>query len=256
MTPARAVLLLLALALAASGPAPGQTAVATAPATDPAPAHREVQVQLNMERKLLALDLVSYREARTREQSIRTKAQQTSERMDQALKGDSLALGTLEALHDELVADQAAAAITSQRVELQLQRLEDRLRRIAFLEGEVGARTAADPVSGRWQVQILPQNATAAFDLRLDGAVVAGRYQIAGGSSGSFRGTYSSNRLRLERIDARGGFDATFEGTVDPATRRIRGTWTAHDLASGQPARGDWSGVRTGDTPANSEGEP
>ncbi|HEX2643136.1 MAG TPA: hypothetical protein VHU81_09100 [Thermoanaerobaculia bacterium] len=253
MPPVR-TLLLLALALAASSPVPGQTAVATAPA--PAPEHREVQVQLDMERKLLALDLVSYREARTRERSIRTEAQQTSDRMDQALQGSSLALGALEKLHDELVADQAAAVIASQRVELQLQRLEDRLRRIAFLEGEAGGRTAADPVSGRWQVQILPQNATAVFDLRLDGTVVAGQYRIAGGTSGSFRGTYSSNRLRLERIDARGGFDATFEGTVDPAARRIRGTWTTNELASGQPTRGDWSGVRTGDTPDNSEDEP
>lgn len=250
MSRAHAALLLLALLPAFSGPAAGQSAVTTAPE------RREVQVQLDMERKLLALDLVSYREARTREQRIRTAAQGTSDRLDKALQGDSLTLGNLEALHDQLVADQAAAAIASQRVEQQLQRLEERLRRIAFLEGELGGRTAADPVSGRWQVQILPQNATALFDLSLDGAVVSGKYQIAGGTSGSFRGTYSSNRLRLERVDARGGFDATFEGTVDPATRRISGTWTAHELASGQPSRGDWSGVRTGDSPENIEDEP
>lgn len=222
------------------------------------PDQREVQVQLRLERKLLALDLASYREARDRERRIRAQVEESSTRMDTALQGESLTLGSLEALHDDLVATQAAVTIAFDRVEEQLRRLEDRMRRISFLEGELGLRSVqSDPVTGRWDVRILPQDAPAVFDLRLDGTVVAGEYEIAGILRGSFRGTYSGGRVRLERIDSRGGFDAVFEGTIDAATGRVRGSWSANELASGQPARGDWSGARVGAIPSDDdEGEP
>lgn len=217
---------------------------------------RDVESHLRLERKLLALDLASYREARQRDRQIQEQVVAAAAQLDEALDGDSLALGSLEALHDGLVATQAAARIASERVEQQLQRLEDRLRRIAFLEGELGIRAeVADPVSGRWQVVIQPQGAAAVFDLSLQGTVVSGEYQIGGVLTGSFRGTYSGGRLRLERIDSRGGFDSTFEGTVDAGAGRIRGTWTANELASGQPARGEWTGVRVGDSPAQNDVE-
>lgn len=220
---------------------------------------REAQVQLRLERKLLALDLASYREARDRERRIRAQLDESAGRLDTALEGDSLTLGSLEALHDDLVATQAAATIASNRVEEQLRRLEDRMRRISFLEGEVGMRSAqADPVTGRWEVTIAPQNVPGVFDLRLDGTVVSGEYTISGFFNGSFRGTFSSGRLRLERIDSTRGFDAVFEGTIDSAGR-VTGSWTANELASGQPARGGWSGARVGRTPADDaedEGEP
>lgn len=219
---------------------------------------REVQVQLRLERGLLALDLTSYREARDRQRRIQEQVEAASTRMDEALQGESLTLGSLEALHDDLVANQAAATIARDRVEEQLRRLEDRMRRISFLEGEAGLRSQqSDPVTGRWEVTIAPQDSAAVFDLRLDGTVVSGEYEISGFFTGSFRGTYSSGRLRLERIDSRRGFDAVFEGTIDPATGRVSGSWTANELASGQPARGGWSGARVGTTPADDdEGEP
>ena len=98
-------------------------------------------------------------------------------------------------------------------------------------------------IAGRWQVQILPQNVSGVFDLRLDGTVVSGTYQI-GTSKGSWRGTFVDNSVHLERIDAKGGFDSIFAGTFDPATQTIRGAWTANELASGGPTRGDWTATR------------
>lgn len=220
------------------------------------PDRGQIEFQLRMERKLLALDLSSYREARGREQRVQAQVEEAAGKLDEALAGDALTLGNLEALHDALVAARAAAAIEAERVEAQAGRLEDRLRRISFFEGELrgGAQLSTiDPVSGRWQVRILPQEAAGIFALSLNGTVVAGSYDIGSGASrGSFRGTYSNGTLRLERIDSRGGFDSVFEGTVDPAGR-IQGTWTAKELASGQPARGDWTAVRIS---ARSEGEP
>jgi hypothetical protein len=217
-----------------------------------ATANLQIETDLRLERKLLALDLAAYREARNVEQRARDQAGQVAARLDQALAGTSMALGTLEAIHLELSAAQAATQIAANRVEWQLQRIEDRLRRIGFLEGEAGGRAAAprDPISGRWRVTILPQNQTGTFELTLNGTLVTGSYRLSGGqlpgSVGSFRGTYSDNHLRLERVDSRRGFDSELLGSVDPATGRLSGSWTAKDLASGQPAHGDWSATREG----------
>ena len=211
------------------------------------PASVQIDTDLRLERKLLSLDLAAYREARTVEQRAWELRTQVAGRLDQALAGASMSLGTLEGLHLEHASAKAATQIAADRVEWQLQRIQDRLRRIGFLEGELGQPAPArDPVSGVWQVSILPQNQTGTFQIDVNGTLVTGSYTLSGGVSGSFRGTYSENRLRLERIDSRRGFDSVFLGSVDPATGRLGGSWTANDLASGQPASGTWSAIRQG----------
>lgn len=219
-----------------------------APAPAPLPAdaayRTQVQTQLRLERSLLALDLASYREARDREVGARARVTEVAGRLDQALGGDEVALGNIEALHDELSAARETASTAAQRVEERLVRLQERLRRIGFLEGETGARAPqrSDPVSGRWRVRILPQNATGTFNLRLNGTVVTGSYTLDGISSGSFRGTFTGNNLRLERVDQRRGFDSVFVGTV--GTGQINGIWLLNDLVTGGPSRGDWTATR------------
>jgi hypothetical protein len=216
-------------------------------------ASAQIATDLRLERKLLALDLAAYREARSVEQHTRDQVGQAATKLDQALTGDSVALGTLESVHLELSSARAASQIAAERVEWQLNRLEDRMRRIGFLESESGVRAAEsprDPLTGHWSVVVLPQNQVGSFDLVLNGTLVSGSYTLSGANlgtaAGSFRGTYADTHLRLERVDARRGFDSVFLGTVDPATGRLSGTWSANDLASGQPARGDWSAVREG----------
>ena len=236
--PAKWLLACLALTLVAVALVSAQEAVSV-----------QIETDLRLERKLLSLDLAAYREARALE--IRTRDQLTTVtgRLDQALTGTTVALGTLEGVHMELSAARAASQIAADRVEWQIQRLEDRLRRIGFLEGEAGRPgTPTDPVSGTWRVTVRPQNQNGTWELTLNGTLVTGSYKMdgAGGAAGSFRGTYSDNRLRLERVDASRGFDSVFLGSVDPATGRLSGTWTAQELASGQPAQGDWSAVRNG----------
>jgi hypothetical protein len=251
-TPAVALLAVLWLFACAAGPLRAQEATpAAAPAT-PTPVasgqSSQVQTELQLERKLLALDLVGYREARTREQTARTRLDEATQHLDEALAGTSLALGTLETLFDDVSTARANAQIAAQRVDGQVQRLQDRMRRISFLEGEVGGagRTVrTDSVAGRWRVQILPQNVAGVFELRVDGTVVSGTYEV-GTSKGSLRGTIVDRNLRLERIDSRGGFDSIFLGTFDPGAQTINGSWTANELASGQPTRGDWNAVRAG----------
>jgi hypothetical protein len=210
-------------------------------------AQSQAQTALRLERRLLSLDLVSYNEVRERERRARERVNEVLNRLDQALAGDAVSLGTLESLQDELATAREASHTAEERVNGQLERLEERLRRIAVLEGDAaaGRPQRTDPLTGRWRVTVLPQNAAATFDLRLNGTVVSGTYQVAGGSAGSFRGTYTGGNLRLERLDARGGFDSVWEGAV--GSGRMAGTWMANELVTGQPNRGTWTAVREGE---------
>ena len=109
----------------------GMTGIARAWQQTPAPsdpAYRtQVETQLQLERKLLALDLASFREARDRERGAQARVNEVSGRLDQALASETMALGNLEALHDELSAARETAS-----------NLPGRYRVIAFL---VTART-------------------------------------------------------------------------------------------------------------------
>lgn len=231
---------LLALALAA--------ALAPAQETGARPSDvAQIETNLRLERKLLALDLAAYREARAVEARTRTQVGEVTGRLDQALAGESVALGNLEALHLEVSSARAAAEIAADRVEWQVLRIEDRLRRIGFLEGETGRpSTPRDPISGRWRVIVRPQNQPGTFELALNGTLVTGTYRMNTGASGSFRGTYVNNRLRMERVDSVRGFDSVYQGSLDAATGQLGGSWTANELAIGQPTQGDWTAVREG----------
>lgn len=228
------------LALPALGAAQAREALTESPA------QAQVQMELRLERRLLTLDLLSYSEARARDQRAEEAVTEVLGRLDQALAGDAVALGTLESLQNDLDAARAAARISEERLAAQLSHIQERLRRIGVMEAETGKPARiADPVTGRWRVTIFPQKVAATFDLRLNGTVVSGSYQVPGGSAGSFRGTYAGGRLRLERIDASGGFDSVWEAAV--SNGRIAGNWKSNELATGQPTRGDWTAVKEGE---------
>lgn len=241
--------LVLLLVAATLGLALAQQPTPPAPVPAESPARTQIETDLRLERRLLTLDLTAYRQARERERSARGVVDEVSGRLDQALAGNAVALGTLESLHDELSIARAAAQTASERVDYQLLRLQDRLRQIGFLESELGGPQSVrgDPVTGRWRVRVAPPDRPGVFSLRLDGAVVTGSYQMEGGASGSLRGSLSGNILRMERIDSTRGFDATFTGTV--VNGRISGIWTANELASGEAAQGAWTAVRESEQP-------
>lgn len=228
-------LLLLLISLAAA--AQDEPAAPAPPAAN--------QVELRLEQRLLSLDLLAYNQTRDQERAASQRVAGVLSRLDQALASDAVSLGALESLQDELAAARGTAHAAEDKLNDRLGKLQERLRRIALLEGDTGAPVRpADALTGRWRVAISPQSATATFDLRLDGTVVSGTYKIDGGSSGSFRGTLAGGNLRLERIDAQGGTDSVWTGTV--ANGRIAGTWMSNELVTGQPNRGDWTAVREG----------
>jgi hypothetical protein len=200
-------------------------------------------VELSVERRLLVLDLASYRELRVHEDAILVKLSEAQGRLDRALTRDTMTLGSLEGLDDEVTADRAAARIGAERVDRQLDRIHERLRRMAVLSDN--GRTPADPISGRWRVLIGPGNLGGTFELHLDGTAVSGSYRMDDASTGSLRGTYVSGVLTVGRIDTQGGTDRSFSGSVNEAAGTISGIWQSRDLATNQPSTGGWSGAKS-----------
>jgi hypothetical protein len=115
--------------------------------------------------------------------------------------------------------------------------VEEEIRR---LDGQVGA--GDDPISGTWRLAMEPGGQEGLMQLRLEGTLVQGTYQLEGDWTGSLRGTLVSRKLRLERIDSQIGFAAVLHGRLQlrGKTRRIQGSWEATQLASGMPSAGTW----------------
>jgi hypothetical protein len=95
-------------------------------------------------------------------------------------------------------------------------------------------------------VAIEPGGLKGAFDIHVDGTLVSGVYQLAGGWKGSLRGTLIGGSVRLERIDAQLGFAAVYHARLVTrgGEKRLEGTWDATNLAAGMPASGSWVGRR------------
>jgi hypothetical protein len=204
---------------------------------------RHTDSELQIERRLLILDLTFFRELRQREEGARARLGEVLGRVDRALTGETLSVAALDRLGDDLSVARAAAHAAAERVDRQLDRIGDRLRRIAVLR-EPGGRANRDPVSGRWRVRVGPSDEGGGFELHLDGTVVSGSYRMDSGSQGSLRGTYTGGVLTLTRIDSRSGIDSEFLGTIDDFAGTITGLWQTRSLANNAPATGGWSAVR------------
>lgn len=203
----------------------------------------EVSSELRVERSLLSLDLLALKEERARAEKARAEITQLYTRLDQAVSGTSVTLRTLEALSFELQSARGAERNSAERIALQLERMQERLRRIALLEGEAGAPLqVTDPITGRWRLRVAPPERDGVLELKLLGAVVSGTYRIDGEGAGFLRGAFANNRLRLEKVDGVGRVGAVFEGEWKNDT--LRGTWMTSELASGKATRGEWSAAK------------
>jgi hypothetical protein len=91
-------------------------------------------------------------------------------------------------------------------------------------------------------VAVEPGGQRGTLDLKLDGTLVGGSYQLSGGFKGSLRGTFINGTLRVERIDTQLGFVAVFTGRLSwrDGEKRLEGAWESTNLSSGMPASGSW----------------
>lgn len=212
--------------------------------------------QIEVEERLLADGLAAYSDARDQEKPALAALAAAATRFDEAVASASTTPEMLDRLAGERAVAQAAANIITARAEALGRAIADQLRRSRALRAELTRLSAAQPagrdgITGRWRIEISAPAETGIFDLKLDGAQVAGTFSLAGGKSGSLKGTYTGGRLRLERIDSQRGLDGIFEGNVDAALGTVRGFWSPSILADGGPGGAGWSGVRvsTGGAP-------
>ncbi len=114
----------------------------------------------------------------------------------------------------------------------------------AELEETEELQRSGDPLTGRWRVNVEPGGLEGIWELRLEGTLVSGIYQLSGGWFGSLRGTLVGDKVRLERIDSELGFSAIFYGRLlrSDSPARLQGTWEGTNLAAGLPTGGTWVG--------------
>jgi len=182
---------------------------------------------------------------------------ETSHRLDGALAALSSATRSVaDAARgaegpDELARREEALSLSEQEVRGLLERrrtlaerIVERRRTIAALEGDLSGKRTADVLTGRWIVLQEPGEQKGVFRMSLDGTIVSGEYTLEGGYAGSLRGTLVSDRLRLERVDSKLGFSTIYYGRVAREGASIAGTWEATSLGGGGPGSGRWRAVR------------
>lgn len=212
-----------------------------------------LDAQARLERRLLVDELRRHGEVRRREADALQRAVELQTRVDRALASEG-GLVELEGWEQQLAEARAAASAAGDEARALRRTIYDRRRRLQLL-GELArtavvARPTSHPISGVWQVRILPQDQQGVFQLEADGTLVSGNYALGGGRTGSFRGTWTGGTLRLERIDAASGFDLVFEGRLDAGGDRIDGSWQSTLLNNVGPTGGTWVATRRPVAPA------
>lgn len=204
-------------------------------------------VALDLERKARAEDVVEVDRLTTAALRADSAAALARQRLVDSLRAGESDLGTFRAEEEKVVEAEAMARSAQETRRAAASRLIERVRRIGLLQDEIARRRAsarrpADPVTGRWQVVIDPGGRRGVYRLVLDGTLLSGDYVLDGDFRGSLRGTFVGDRVSIQRIDSERGFDATFYGRVQPAAKRITGTWEETVLAPATgPVAGTWS---------------
>lgn len=187
----------------------------------------------------LAENHVKLREAWTRLE------QQTRGLMEAQREGETVdSLRLRDEQIREVEAEMFAALSKSQQLRRSM--LENRTM-LAAISAEVQRLAAAvgeadAPLNGTWRL-VMESGQEGLVYLQQQGTLVSGTYALSGGFTGSFRGTFVSGKVRLERIDSQIGFAAIFYGRLVDRGQNptLQGNWEATQLASGLPSRGSWT---------------
>lgn len=205
---------------------------------------------LDVERTLLREDQARHEQVASQRTESASRVNDLYESLDAALRrDDTQAASTVDDLFARIEQAERQRSEILSRERALVERIRDRLRRIALLEEQVAsvqqrAQEAAGPLTGRWEVVLLPVGQRGTFLLRQVGTLVSGTYSLEGGWSGSLQGTLVNRKVFLERIDSKLGRAGQFEGVLSSDGVRIRGSWTTVELASGAPSEGQWSALR------------
>jgi hypothetical protein len=227
-----------------------------------------LRTEMALQRRLLAQDLLRYSDVRDSERRRWRQVDDLKTELDIGLAADELlreseALTEVQQIESRLESAVGEAENATLDARELRGRIVERVRKIQLLNDELDRlepveETLSDPLTGRWEVTSRPDLTTAIFDLVLDGTQVSGRFRTSTGRRGSLRGRFTGRDLRLERIDRVRGFDAVFEGSLDPERQRLTGFWRPTDVSGGAAGGGDWWAERQedGETPEELPEQP
>ena len=204
------------------------------------------RAQLDMERKLLTLDLARLERVQDQLKGATDRLVRLNDDLLRAEREGEDAEGYVARSNDIHAAESTVRELMEAAVQLRAT-IGARRGTAELLQAEVArlagtGQAAQDEVSGTWSVGIEPGGMKGTFDLRLDGTLISGVYQLAGGWKGSLRGTFIGGNIRLERIDSQLGLAAVYTGRLvtREGERRIEGQWESTNLADGLPGSGTW----------------
>lgn len=209
-----------------------------------------LRLQLEIEKRVIATDLTNLERVQEQLSDATDRMVRLGDDLLRAQKEDedsgSLNARALDIRRAE--AEVAELIATGQQLRTSLMSRRSHVDQLAaeVKRLEETASAFADELSGRWQVTVEPGGMRGTFDLKLDGTLVQGIYQLSGGWKGSLRGTFIGGNLRMERIDSQLGMVAVFHGRVASrdGERRVEGFWEGTNLAAGMAASGSWVGRR------------
>lgn len=204
---------------------------------------------LEVEKTLLAEDRNRHDALVARRLEATTKAASVQAKLDAALQQEAKAYSEVEALMREVEQAERERADRLAEERALVERIRERMRKIALLEErlvdfQARAGEAAGPLSGTWEIVVMPSGQKGAFVLDQSGTIVNGTYTLDGGWSGSLQGTLVNRKVYLDRIDSKLGRWGKFEGWLAADGVRIRGSWTALDLGAQGGAEGQWVATR------------
>ncbi len=207
-----------------------------------------LRLQLEIEKRVIATDLTNLERVQEQLSDAADRMVRLGDDLLRAQKDDEDS-GTLSARALDIRRAEAEVAelmATGQQLRIGLMSRRSHVDQLAaeVKRLEEAASAFADELSGRWQVTVEPGGMRGTFDLKLDGTLVQGIYQLAGGWKGSLRGTFIGGNLRMERIDSQLGLVAVFHGRVASrdSERRVEGYWEGTNLAAGMASSGSWVG--------------
>jgi hypothetical protein len=201
------------------------------------------RAELARERRLLAADASRLAEVTRRLEAALSDLSAAGRAVSEAVGRSD---GPDEVIRREDALSSAEQEVRSllDRRRLLSERVLDRRRRVSMLEGETQAKKPGDLLNGRWAVVVEPGEQRGVFRLTLQGTLVSGEYTLEGGYTGSLRGTLVNDRVRLERVDSKFGFNAIFHGRLSPDGRELAGTWEATTFGEGGVGSGRWKASR------------
>jgi hypothetical protein len=222
------------------------------PSGDPATV-AALESALLIERALTSEDRERFGEWANKRRAVEERLDQLQLALEEAVADEAGPASQLEPLIGQLERAEAERSEILSAERVLLDRLRDRLRRIALTEEQLLAATGSEPspagaLSGRWDLTLMPGEQEGTCTLTQSGTLVSGTYRLSGGFDGSFQGTLIQRKVYLVRIDSRLGRSMELEGFLSSDGKMIRGTWESYELASGG-AEGFWSAKRRTDEP-------